>query len=184
VGGVIASGKSTVAEWIAGELGAPIVDADRTRKHLLGVEPTRHINESAWTGAYDPAFTEQVYREVLRRAEVVLASGRAVVIDASFRSREMRREVRSLAARLGVPFKLVECRADASTCRQRLEQRAKGKSVSDGRLAVFDEFAASFEAMDEVAAAEHLVLDTSLPRESTLSSLREALVFWPRGFVA
>jgi aminoglycoside phosphotransferase family enzyme/predicted kinase len=184
VGGVIATGKSTVAEWIASELGAPIVDSDRTRKHLVGVEPTQHMNDAAWTGAYDPAFTKQVYREILRRAEVVLASGRAVVIDASFRSRAMRQEVRSLAARLGVPFKLVECRADASICRQRLEQRARGTSVSDGRLAVFDEFVASFEAMDELVAAEHVVLDTSLPRESTLSSLREALAFWPRGFVA
>ena len=40
VGGIIASGKSTVAQWVASEMGAPVVDADRTRKHMLGVEPT------------------------------------------------------------------------------------------------------------------------------------------------
>jgi aminoglycoside phosphotransferase family enzyme/predicted kinase len=185
VGGVIASGKSTVAEWIASELGgAPIVDADRTRKHMLRVEPTEHVNDAAWTGAYHPAFTERVYREVLRRAEVVLASGRPVVVDASFRSRATRRELRALAVTLGVSFKLVECRAPASVCRARLEQRAKGVNVSDGRLAVFDEFVAHFEAMDEVDAEEHLVLDTSLPREDTRSTLREALALSPRGFVA
>jgi len=38
VGGIIASGKSTVAQWVASEMGAPVVDADRTRKHMLGVE--------------------------------------------------------------------------------------------------------------------------------------------------
>jgi hypothetical protein len=38
--------------------------------------------------------------------------------------------------------------------------------------------------MDEVDAAEHVVLDTSLPRGDTLSSLREALALSPRGFVA
>jgi hypothetical protein len=69
-------------------------------------------------------------------------------------------------------------------CRARLERRAKGVNVSDGRLAVFDEFVAHFEAMDEVDAAEHLVLDTSLPRENTRSTLREALALSPRGFVA
>jgi predicted kinase len=98
-----------------------------------------------------------------------------VVVDASFRSRAMRGELRALAVKLGVPLKVVECRAPSSVCRARLEQRAKGVNVSDGRLAVFDEFVAHFEAMDEVDAADHLVLDTSLPREETRSSLREAL---------
>jgi predicted kinase len=184
VGGVIASGKSTVAEWIASELGAPIVDADRTRKHMLGVAPTRPVSDAAWSGAYAPEFTERVYGEVLRRAEVVLASGRPVVLDASFRSETMRRDARTLAARLGVPFKLVECRVSASTCRARLEQRANEESVSDGRLAVFDEFVARFEAMDELSASEHLAVDTSLSHEATLSSLRQALELWPRGLVA
>jgi hypothetical protein len=54
VGGIIASGKSTVAQWIALELGAPIVDADRTRKHMLGVEPTHHMNDGAWAGPTIP----------------------------------------------------------------------------------------------------------------------------------
>ncbi len=183
VGGVIASGKSTVAECIASELGAPVVDTDRARKHMLGIEPTRHRNDAAWGGAYDLAFTERVYREVLRRAEVVLASGRPVVIDASFRSRAARQQARALAARTGVPFKLVECRAPASRCRARLEERAKGDSVSDGRLAIFDPFVARFEPMDELDASEHLVIDTSLPQEETLSSLRRALELWPRGLV-
>jgi uncharacterized protein len=184
VGGIIASGKSTVAGWVASEIGAPVVDADRTRKHMLGIEPTRHVNEAAWAGAYDPVFTERVYREVLRRAEVVLASGRPVVIDASFRSQAMREEVRALATRLHIPLKFVECRAPAPTCRARLEQRAMSDTVSDGRLDVFDDFVARFEAMAELDPGEHLVLDTSLPRETTLSALRQALVPWPRGLVA
>ena len=184
VGGIIASGKSTVARWVASEIGAPVVDADRTRKHMLGVEPTRHVNDAAWAGAYDLAFTERVYGEVLRRAEVVLASGRSVVIDASFRSQAMRQDVRALATRLRVPLKFVECRAPAPTCRARLEQRATSATVSDGRLDVFDEFVTRFEAMMELDATEHLVLDTSLPRETTLSTLRRALVPWPRGLTA
>ena len=142
------------------------------------------MNDEAWAGAYDPAFTERVYREVLRRAEVVLASGRSVVIDASLRSQTMRQDVRTLATRLRVPLKFVECRAPAPTCRARLEQRATSATVSDGRLDVFDEFVARFEAMRELDASEHLVVDTSLPRETTLSALREALVPWPRGLVA
>src|SRR5690606_15832933 len=41
VGGIIASGKSTVADLLGFEMSAPVVDADRTRKQLLGVRATQ-----------------------------------------------------------------------------------------------------------------------------------------------
>jgi len=183
VGGLIAAGKSTVSEAIANEMSAPIVDADRTRKHMLGVAETVHVNDASWKGAYDPAFTTHVYEEVLRRAGAVLASGRSAVIDASFRSRTMRGDARALAKAQGVPFVLVECRADLDVCRQRLVERAKTASVSDGRLEVFDDFCARFEAIDELAAAEHVVLDTTRPLTETLAILRPRVAAWPAGLV-
>jgi aminoglycoside phosphotransferase family enzyme/predicted kinase len=183
VGGLIASGKSTVGEAISFELGAPVVDADRTRKHMLGVEPTFHVEEGAWRGAYDPEFTERVYAEVLRRASTVLSSGRTVVVDASFRSREMRRRARELATAHGVPFRFVECRAAPEVCRERLERRERESGVSDARLPIFDDFRARFEPPDEIADHERLVLDTGLPLENSLATLRAHLQTWPRGLV-
>src|ERR1019366_10282683 len=100
-------GKSTVAELIGKAMSAPVIDADRTRKAMLGVEATVPLHELAWHGAYDPAVTERVYAEALRRAEVVLASGRPVVLDASFRSSEMRRAAHNLARAHGVPFRFI-----------------------------------------------------------------------------
>ncbi|MEO8801137.1 MAG: kinase, partial [Polyangiaceae bacterium] len=73
VGGIIASGKSTIATHIGAEMSAPVIDADRTRKAMLGVEAEHPVHEGAWQGAYDPAFSDRVYAEVLRRAAVVLA---------------------------------------------------------------------------------------------------------------
>lgn len=182
VGGIIASGKSTIADAIHELSSAPIVDADRTRKFMLGVEATEPVREGAWQGAYDPAFTERVYAEVLRRADVVLASGRPVIVDASFRSPAMRAAARALARRHGVPFRFVECRADPATCRTRLEHR--GRSVSDGRLEILDAFAARWEAADELPDDEHIVLDTTRPFFETNRTLRERLESWPLGFVA
>jgi aminoglycoside phosphotransferase family enzyme/predicted kinase len=181
VGGVIASGKSTVAEWIAKETGAPIVDTDRTRKAMLGLRPTEHIAEAAWTGAYDPAFTDKVYAEVFRRAEAVVRSGRPVVLDASFRTVALRQAARELAQTLGVPFTLVECRSEPDTCRARLFARGAGASVSDGRLATFDPFVARFEPMTELAASEHVLVDTTRPSEANLEVLRASLPTWPAG---
>ena len=182
VGGIIASGKSTVASAVGAAMSAPVIDADRTRKSMLGVDATRAIHDASWTGAYDPTFTDRVYEEVLRRAGVVLASGRPVVLDASFRSPAMREGARELARRFAVPFRFIECHADIARCRARLLEREGKDNVSDGRLSIFDDFCARFEPITELDSREHLVIDTVRPLEENLAALRESLDTWPAGF--
>lgn len=183
VAGVIASGKSTVADAMGAAMGAPVVDADRTRKHLAGVAHATSIHDKAWSGAYELAFTHVVYAEVRRRADVVLASGRPVVIDASFRSAAERRAVEQLARDHAVPFLLVECRASKETCRARLRVREAAPGVSDGRLAVFEDFCASFEPVVELPAGEHVVVDTERALAENLLRLRPRIAAWPEGLV-
>jgi aminoglycoside phosphotransferase family enzyme/predicted kinase len=184
VGGLIASGKSTLAEAIALEMSATVVDADRTRKRMIGVAPETPVHDPSWKGAYDPSFTAEVYEEVRRRAGVVLASGRPVVVDASLRSVSDRRAMRDLATRHGVPIRFVECRADLELCRARLLRRERESGVSDGRVGIFDDFCARFEPMVELPPREHLVVHTSNPLAQTLLELRAHVQTWPRGLVA
>jgi len=172
VGGTIASGKSTIADALSDGLACPVVDADRTRKRMLGVETTTALDEAPWRGAYDLGFTERVYDEVLRRASVVLASNRWVIVDASFRSRAMRERARRIARERGLRVLFVECRCPAEVCRARLVRREHERGVSDGRLAIFDDFSASFEPMTELAPEEHVAVDTTRPNEVVLSALR------------
>jgi hypothetical protein len=151
---------------------------------MVGAAATEPIHEAAWHGAYDPSFTDRVYEEVRRRAGVVLASGRPVVIDASFRSAAMRRAVRELAAAYDVPFRFVECRADPDVCRARLRARERELSVSDGRLAIFDSFCARVEPVKELSDDEHVVVDTTRPIEVSMDDIRRRVNAWPAGFVA
>lgn len=184
VGGVIASGKSTVADALGDRLSAPVIDADRTRKHLLGLAPTVRDTSGAFEGSYSLAMTDRVYAEVMARASTVLESGRPVVLDASFRTEEMRRAARDLAAEHGVPFLMVECRARPEVCRARLEQRERETSVSDGRLAIFDAFCARVEPASELPADERLVVDTERPLDETLAVLDAHLRTWPAGLTS
>lgn len=184
VGGLMAAGKSTVAALVGDALGAPVVDADRTRKAMLGVAATTHVDDPAWSGAYDPAFTARVYAEVLRRAGVVLDSGRAVVVDASFRSRELRAAARELARARGVPFRFVECRAPLEVCRARLARRRESAHVSDGRAEILDAFAARYEPVDELRDDELVALDTSRDLDAVRALLLARLPSWPRGLFA
>jgi uncharacterized protein len=184
VGGVIASGKSTVAEALSDRLSAPVIDADRTRKHMIGLAPTSHDTSGAFEGPYDPAFTDRVYAEMMHRASIVLESGRPVVLDASFRSEELRRAARELAREHGVPFLFVECRAHIDVCRERLVRREREASVSDGRLAIFDAFRARVVPAVELAASERVVVETDRPLEETMAVLDQHLRTWPAGLTS
>jgi predicted kinase len=175
VGGLVASGKSTVAERLSSRLGVPVVSSDRIRKHLHHVPDEESLGSLPFAGAYAAERSDSVYAELLRRAAVVLASGRPVILDASFRSARERRHARKLARAHGVPFLFAECRCSAHLARARLAARASGSSVSDARIPLFDVFVRSFEPVDELAHGEHVVIDTEGPLEPGLAAL-EALL--------
>jgi aminoglycoside phosphotransferase family enzyme/predicted kinase len=174
VGGLIASGKSSLANAVGRRLGAPVISSDVVRKRLLGVEPTTRLEHGAWQGAYSPDKHRDVYAEILRRARVVLESGRSVVIDATFRRRADREAARSLALAHEAGFCFIECRTSDAVAKARLAERARGPSESDGRLEIYDELVASEEAVTELAANEHLRIDTSGSLEQSLAALASA----------
>lgn len=184
VAGGIAAGKSTLAERLGEELSAPVIDADRTRKHMLGMTPMMRAQGGAWQGAYDPAFSEKVYAEVLRRADAVLTSGRPVILDASFRTAKARAAAEALASSHGVPFRLLECVAPPSVCRERLVTRDRaGNDVSDATPAVYEAFLAGFEPIVELCPTEHVRIDTSTGVDHALDQARRVIETWPRGLV-
>jgi hypothetical protein len=175
VGGLIASGKSTTSQTLAALLHCPVVSSDRTRKFLLGAGAERKFSATAFSGPYSNQFTAQVYTEVLRRGSAVLASGRSVVVDATFRSANRRNDLSQLAAKHQVPLLFVECQVPRETALTRLRERAKAASVSDGRQEIYDEFADSWEPLASHERFPWIAVDTTRPNQVTESQLREAL---------
>jgi uncharacterized protein len=171
VGGVIASGKSSLSDALSEKLQLAVIATDETRKRLLGVAPTTPLAHGAWQAAYSPAKNAEVYAEVLRQAGVVLGSGRSVIVDASFRSRSDRESARQLARSLGATFFFIECRVSDEVARARLAARARGPSISDGRLEIFDEFVAQYEPVTELPAQEHGLVDSGGSLASSLEQL-------------
>jgi hypothetical protein len=181
VGGSLATGKSTISRALGVRLSSPVISADATRKAMLGIEPDTHQDDAPFSGAYRPEVTEEVYRELRRRAQVVVASGRSVILDASFRSRIERAAARSLAESMGVPFLFVECRAAREVVEARLrERRAAGvSSVSDGRLEILDELLASWDSISGEEEDCVIRVDTTAAGPEGLASLWELLPRWP-----
>ena len=150
VGGWIASGKSTVARARADALAAELFVADEIRADYAS---------GGRREAFAPGFSAVVYKDMLENARGALAGGRPVVLDGTFRSRDLRDEARRLARSSGAAFRFVECRAGEAVCRARLREREA--AGSPGWLAMFDHFLTLWEAPDEIPADEHEVVDTS-----------------------
>jgi uncharacterized protein len=172
VGGLIGAGKSTLAHALGRSLGVVTIDSDRTRKALAGVAPTQPAPREAYTAA----FTRRTYDELLRRADVVLSSGRGVILDATFRGRDLRLSARELARRHGRPFRFIEAMCDDDTVRARLRARAAGVSVSDATEDMLDRFRREFEPITELAPGEYVQICTTLSLPAQVERVRHTLV--------
>lgn len=174
--GLMGTGKTSLAESLAPRLEAEVLSSDPIRKELAGIEAEERAFDDWGAGIYSEEFTQRTYDELHRRAAGHLDRGERVVLDASYRERRRRRAARELARRSDSPFLLVETVAPDRMVEQRLATRHRdGSDVSDGRLELYRQQKARFEAVDELEDDLHVIVDTSGPRAETTLSALEAL---------
>ena len=159
VGGGAGVGKSTVAAGIADRLAASWLRADEVRKNLAGIPVDQHAFSDFQTGLYAPEFTDQVYRELLREAELLLSRGESVVLDATWSQAERRDWAHEVGRRTSSSVTELMCRAPASVARQRVAERmASVYNPSDADVEVVDRINAEFSPWPTAA-----IVDTSGP---------------------
>jgi len=157
VGGLVAVGKSTVSRVLSEQLGAVRLEADRVRDELLREPDGGAVHEAHWWRTFEPEVEGEIYRELLRRAEVRVSAGDTVVLDGCFARAHQRLEARSLALAHGLDFLFVECRVPLEVSRRRLIARdAEGET--SGWQAVFDHLRERWEPASELASQEHVVV--------------------------
>src|SRR5262245_52418780 len=101
VAGLAGAGKSTLAQALGHAADFEVLRSDIIRKELAGLAPEQSGRATFGTGIYTADWTERTYREIEKRAAGLLAQGRRVLVDASFRSDLRRRRFFELAQRLG-----------------------------------------------------------------------------------
>jgi FMN phosphatase YigB (HAD superfamily)/predicted kinase len=178
VGGQVASGKSTLARALADRMNVPRVIADRVRDQLLYGTPGREIHESRWVESYEPGFHERVYTDLLQRAEMALASGRAVVLDGCFAKADDRMAARALAHRHRIPFRFIEPRISDETQRNRLEMR-DAAGCGNGWKEIARTLASDWEPTTELLEDEICVLDGDRPLDESVAQVLSKLPAWP-----
>jgi predicted kinase len=175
--GLIASGKSTLAEAFARRYDLPYYNTDRVRKELAGLEAQRSAADGYGRGIYTREFSRKTYQAMLDRARIEMRAGReGIVLDGSYHSREERDRVRGLAAAEGGAAVFVHCVCGEDETRRRLAERERDPlSVSDGRWDIYLVQKEAFQPPAELAGAELVTLSTELPVARLLDVLAREL---------
>jgi len=124
VGGPPGTGKSTLAEAIGQRLPATVLRSDVLRKELAGLPSTAHVPAPFGEGLYDEERTGRTYAAILHRAEVALAHGETVVLDASWTDAALRAEARGVAARTYADVVELCCDLPEAAAEARLRRRS------------------------------------------------------------
>jgi uncharacterized protein len=176
VGGVMGTGKSTIAAALHTALGWSILSSDMTRKRLAGLDPAAPQDTPFERGIYSPEFTQRTYQALQQEADALLREGHAEIVDASFSRQRERDALLSTARERRTDALFVECVAPRDVVLARLAARWRRRSTGSGRPGVTDALGASdgrpelydlqrarWEPVpsDRTACGRHIRLDTS-----------------------
>ena len=160
--GLMGTGKSVVAGNIASLLGVEVIRTDVVRKAILGIPQTERHHEDFGGGIYSHETTRKTYATALEEAYTILNNGKSVIIDASFKDREERKQAWDVASHCDADFFVVECVCPEDILKERLENRMNDtQEVSDGRWEIFQAQKDTFDTINEIPALSHIVVDTS-----------------------
>lgn len=170
--GLIASGKTTLAQSLGGRLGWPTIHSDRVRKALAGIPATQRVIVPFGEGLYEPAMSGRTYEEMFRQARAHLQAGTSVILDGSFMRALDRQRARELARACGADVFFILCTCAEAETRRRLAHRAANRqAVSDGRADILRHQQKLFEPITDLQDAPVLVVATDRPPEDILAEV-------------
>ncbi len=155
--GLSGSGKSTVAKALSLRSPAIHLRSDAVRKHLAKLP----LLEKLPPEFYTTASNQQTYSELLRLAEIILAAGFSVVLDAKYEQVAQRAGALALAEKLHIPIKILACSCAQTLLKTRLDQRTG--DIADADAALISQQKQAQEAFSAVELAWVIRIDTEQP---------------------
>ncbi|MEN8189512.1 MAG: AAA family ATPase [Thermodesulfobacteriota bacterium] len=175
--GMIASGKSYLAESLAAEHGYDYFNSDRVRKELAGIDPTTSCKDEASQGIYTAQWSRRTYDRLieLAREHAGPDGSRFILLDGSYQARGERERLLAALADFGrVVFILCSCPEEVM--RERMDKRAADpQAVSDGRWEIYLKQKEAFEPPAELGPNQLIELNTDADLDVLKSHLDERL---------
>ena len=168
IGGLSGTGKSTLAEGLAPDLGlrpgARVLRSDVTRKLLLGADPEERLPATAYTRET----STRVYDALCRKAAVGLAAGYTVIIDAVALTAEERNSFAEVARAAGVPFSGLWLEARPEAMANRI--RGRVRDASDASLEILAE-----QLRHDTGKIDWVLIDAGGEAEDCFAAARRAI---------
>jgi predicted kinase len=166
VGGLAASGKTTLATALASRTGFPHLSSDVVRKAQAGLAATARGSAGLYTAEHNAAVYADLGGQAATAAE-------GAVVDATFRARGDR-EVFGRAHAPGRRVLHVECVTPAAERLRRARARERDPDrISDADVAVAE--AQTMDALDEVAPSDHVVVRGDGAIDAQVDAVADAL---------
>jgi aminoglycoside phosphotransferase family enzyme/predicted kinase len=169
VGGTPGTGKTTLADQLGRCLGWTVLRSDELRKEHAGLPALDRAAAPFGEGIYSAALTAATYAELLSRAQIALAHGESVVLDATWASATHRADARRVARSAHAELTELRCQCPSALAVSRLTARlGTGLDASDADAAVEARIRGGFDAWPEA----HPVDTTASPDVSLFDALR------------
>lgn len=172
------SGKSSLSERLAPQLGAVRIRSDLERKRLAGTHASVDNNAGFEQGIYKPEFNHRTYARLLECAENCLKGGVNAIVDATFLNAADRQLFHDLAAGQRIRYIIVSCDADRALLMKRIEMRRQSHvDPSDADAAVLDRQLHQMEPLSADEQLHRVSVDTSQAQayEKALAAIQDRL---------
>jgi aminoglycoside phosphotransferase family enzyme/predicted kinase len=166
--GVSGSGKTTVAGEVAAAVGAVRLRSDVERKRIFGMAATDRPRDAVQAAAlYSAETSRRTYVRLAELAQLILAAGTSVVVDAACNRRSERRMLADAARAVGVP--LVWLSLDVPEAVAVARVAARHEAGTDASDASADVVRSQFRSREPIDAEEFGRGPAGEPLESLVS---------------
>ncbi len=166
--GLSGSGKTTITQSLLENEPVIRLRSDVERKRLYGLPPGARSGSSLESGLYRTEVSEKTYAHLAELSHTLLDAGFTVVVDAAFLKRSERYAFRALAARLGVPFTILDCQASEGILLNRVATRERhSEDASEANAAVLTHQLATHEPLTDQERVLTVTIETTNPVDGT-----------------
>lgn len=152
--GLPGTGKSTVAKFISGEIGAELLRTDMIRKKIFS--DSRYF-EYGSKKEFPEKERDLVYDEMFKQMAIFFKEGKNVVLDATFHKKELRDKAAEIAEKSGVKIEIIEVTCPEWLVKKGMTERVeKQKGASTAGFEIHLKYKKIFEPIER----EHLTVDT------------------------
>ncbi|EKD41396.1 MAG: hypothetical protein ACD_73C00734G0004, partial [uncultured bacterium] len=137
--GISGTGKTTHTASLLEELGAIRLRSDVERKRMFGLESHEKSDAALKIEMYSVQANQRVYEKLIHLARRGLENGLSIIVDGTFLKYDERKIFKDLAAKVKVPFVILDFTAPVEILRERIQNRLRqAKDASEADTAVLD----------------------------------------------